>query len=99
MKKEEYCARIRKKYPYLDYDDVEEIFECAKENLINTYDPNHRMPYEIPSHYTYKVLEVAYEIINLGPMRNLTTYKENGCLLSKDYTGLSSLQDINPIGG
>lgn len=98
MTKEEYMYKLSRKYPYIDSEDVEETYEIAKRELFislyscNTGSINDNT--EIPYIYEYKVLEAMQEIVDLGNMRNFTSYRENGWSWTRPKAGLSTYNNI-----
>ena len=96
MTKEEYIAYFKNKYPYIEENDLSMTYHIAKENLLNTLFPFDDTQTEVPPRYEYKLIEVMDEIIDLGNMRNYTSYRENGVVWERDYSGISSLSNITP---
>nr|DAR54947.1 MAG TPA: hypothetical protein [Caudoviricetes sp.] len=104
MTKEEYIERIKRKekYNYIEYEDLDEVYEIAKmELLLTLYASKTDMiteETEIPYAYTYKVLEAMEEIIDIGDMRNFTSYQENGWSWTRPEGGLIAYRNINSMG-
>lgn len=104
MTKDEYISRVLRKYPYINILDVDETYEIAKRELfITLYSSNTNKvtsEMEIPYIYEYKVLEAMYEIVNIGNMRNFTSYSENGWSWTRPKSGLVAYNDIkSKVGG
>lgn len=103
MTKQEYVSSCLRKYPYIDMFDLEETYEIAKRELfITLYSCNTSMiteSQEIPYVYEYKVLEAMHEIIDIGSMRNFTSYQENGFSWTRPKTGLVAYQNIKSLVG
>lgn len=101
MKKNDYITKILRKYPYICQMDLEETYEIAKRELfITLYSCNTSMiteETEIPYAFEYKVLEAMKEIIDLGPMRNFTSYQENGFSYTRPAGGLLAYRNINSL--
>lgn len=100
MTVDEYVYRCKRKYEWLDEEDLYEIYYFAKEALLNALFPfsNLDEDIEVPKKYEYKLLEVMYEAIDSGNGRHYTSYSENGVSWSRDVSGYSSLKDIVPYG-
>lgn len=102
MTKDEYIDRVKRQYNYISYEDLEETYEIAKfELLLTLYASNTDSiteDTEIPYAYTYKVLDAMKEIINIGDMRNFTSYQENGWSWTRPEGGLSTYQNLNCLG-
>lgn len=98
MTKNDYISKVVSKYPYIDSMDIEETFEIAKRELfITLYSCNSSKineNTEIPYIFEYKVLEAMYEIIDIGNMRNFTSYSENGWSWSRPQNGLQTYANI-----
>lgn len=103
MTKEEYKTKCLRKYPYLSDEDLEETYEIAKRELfITLYSCNTSLVDEntnIPYIYEYKVLEAMNEIIDIGTMRNFTSYQENGWSWTRPDNGLQAYSNIKAIAG
>lgn len=103
MQKEDYISRLQRKYPYLDIEDIEETYEIAKRELfITLYSCNTSLVdenTEIPYIYEYDVLEAMKEIVDLGNMRNFTSYQENGWSWTRPKAGLSTYNKIKSKAG
>lgn len=100
--KEEYIASLQKKYPYIEYEDLDETYEIAKEELLlilySSDTSQISEETEIPYPFRYKVLEAMKEIVNMGNMRNFTSYSENGWKWERPDTGLQAYANINSMG-
>ena len=101
MTKEEYIDRIKrnKKYSYITYEDLDEVYEIAKEELLlilytSNIDENTTIPYA----FQYMVLQAMKEIIEIGNMRNFTSYSENGWKWERPDAGLQTYAKINSMG-
>ncbi len=98
MTKEEYIQRIQRKYPYIEMFDLDDTYEIAKRELfISVYGCNTKNideNTEIPYIYEYAVLEAMKEIIDMGNMRNFTSYQENGWSWTRPSTGLNAYKNI-----
>lgn len=100
MTKEDYIFKCANKYKHLkdDYDKLEEVYEIAKRELFitlySTNISNIKEDTEIPYIYEYKVLEAMYEIIDIGNLRNFTSYSENGWSWSRPEGGLTTYKNI-----
>ena len=98
MTKDEYISKIKRKYEYIDILDLEETYEIAKRELfITLYSSNTSgitNETEIPYIYEYKVLDAMKEIIEIGNMRNFTSYSENGWSWERPQGGLSTYSNI-----
>ena len=98
MTKDDYISRIRRKYPYIHPMDLEETYEIAKRELfITLYSSNTSKvtsETEIPYIYEYKVLEAMEEIVDMGNMRNYTSYSENGWSWTRPKSGLIAYNGI-----
>lgn len=104
MIKEEYIDRIKrnKKYSYITYEDLDEVYEIAKEELLlilyasdtSNIDENTTIPYA----FQYMVLQAMKEIIEIGNMRNFTSYSENGWRWERPDAGLQTYAKINSMG-
>lgn len=103
MTKEDYITKCLRKHPYIEYEDIEETYEIAKRELfITLYSSNTSLVDEstpIPFIYEYKVLDAMYEIINIGTMRNFTSYQENGWSWTRPDNGLSTYANIRSKAG
>lgn len=103
MQKEEYISKILRKYPYIDIEDLEETYEIAKRELfITLYSCNTTLineETEIPYIFEYSVLEAMKEIIDMGNMRNYTSYRENGWSWTRPKAGLSTYNNIKSKAG
>lgn len=103
MTKEQYIVKIQNKFPYICNDDLDETYEIAKRELfITLYSSNTSVVNEnteIPYIYEYKVLDAMKEIINLGNMRDFTSYRENGWSWERPESGLKAYQNIKSIAG
>lgn len=99
MQKEDYITRIKRQYPYIDNMDAEEVYEIAKRELFTTlYAVNPSVVNEnteIPYIYEYAVLQAMKEIIDIGNMRNFTSYSENGWSWTRPNNGLVAYRNIN----
>ena len=99
MTKDEYISRIKRKYDYIDILDLEDTYEIAKRELfIALYSSNTSQvtnETEIPYIYEYKVLDAMKEIIEIGNMRNFTSYSENGWSWERPKNGLATYSDTN----
>lgn len=99
MTKEEYINIAFRNNQFVSDDDKEEIYEIAKRELfITLYACNTSMINEdtiIPYAFEYKVIEAMREIIDMGNMRNFTSYQENGWSWTRPKNGLVSYQNIN----
>lgn len=102
MTKDEYIDRIKRQYNYISYEDLEETYEIAKfELLLTLYASETELiteETEIPYAYTYKVLDAMKEIVEIGNMRNFTSYTENGWSWQRPEGGLATYQKINSMG-
>ena len=98
MTKDEYVNKIRSQYKYLEVWRVQDIYEIAKRELfITLYSCNTssiNKDTEIPYIYEYKVLEAMQEIIEIGTMRNFTSYQENGYSWSRPSSGLQAYRNL-----
>ena len=98
MTKDTYINKVMRKYPYINPMDLEETYEIAKRELfITLYSSNTSKvtsETEIPYIYEYKVLEAMEEIVNMGNMRNFTSYSENGWSWERPASGLSTYSNI-----
>ena len=103
MTKQDYISKCLRKYPYIEHCDLEETYEIAKRELFITLyscnSSNVSENQEIPYIYEYKVLEAMQEIIDIGTMRNFTSYQENGWSWQRPRTGLVAYQNINSMVG
>ena len=103
MTKDEYISKIKRKYSYIDILDLEETYEIAKRELfIALYSTNTSVitnETEIPYIYEYKVLDAMKEIIEIGNMRNFTSYSENGWSWERPTNGLSTYNNIKSMVG
>ena len=102
MVKQEYIDKIHRRYVYLEEWRIDDVYEIAKRELfIALYSSNTSKvseDTEIPYIYEYKVLEAMEEIINIGNMRNFTSYSENGWSWSRPTNGLQAYKDIKSKG-
>lgn len=98
MTKEQYMQKISRDYDYLENDVLEELYEIAKRELfitlyscnIEEIDENTPIPYI----YEYKVLDAMKEIVDIGNLRNFTSYRENGWSWSRPENGLATYSNI-----
>ena len=94
MTKQDYIERIIRQYPHLEEWRVEEVYEIAKRELfITLYSSNTSVVdenTEIPYIYEYSVLEAMKEIINIGNLRDFTSYSENGWSWTRPNSGLQT---------
>ena len=103
MTKDEYITKIKRKKPYIDWEDLDETYEIAKRELFitlyscNTNSINENT--EIPYIYEYKVFEAMEEIIDMGNMRNFTSYQENGWSWTRPKNGLQTYLNIKSKAG
>lgn len=98
MTKQDYIDKIIQQYPHLEEWRVDEIYEHAKRELfITLYSSNTSVVDEntkIPYIYEYSVLDAMKEIINMGNLRNFTSYSENGWSWTRPTNGLQTYKDI-----
>ncbi len=103
MNKQDYINKIKRQYPYIEYEDIEETYEIAKrELLIALYSCNTDIIQEdtpIPYAYEYTVLQAMKEIVDIGNMRNFTSYSENGWSWSRPDGGLVSYRNVKSKAG
>lgn len=104
MEKEQYISKLLEEYPYIEYTKAEEVYEIAKRELfITLYSCNSGLVNEdtkIPYIYEYKVLEAMKEIVDIGNLRNFTSYSENGWSWTRPSKGLSTYINIKSyVGG
>lgn len=103
MTKQEYIQRCLRKFPYIDVMDLDETYEIAKRELFITLYSSHSCQInedtQIPYVYEYKVLDAMFEIIDLGNMRNFSSYQENGWSWTRPQTGLSTYSNIKSMVG
>lgn len=99
MTESEYIEYFKKRYDYLEVDDLKMTYKLAKERIINTLYPFNDKITEIPQKYEMKVVEVMEELIETSNMRHFTSYQENGVRWTKLRTDLESLQDLTPYAG
>ena len=103
MSKSDYISKIKLQYSYLEDWRIDEVFEIAKRELfITLYSTNTSIINEdaqIPYIYEYKVYEAMKEIIDIGNMRNFTSYSENGWSWKRPEGGLSTYYDIKSMAG
>lgn len=103
MTKEQYISKIKRQFSYITDEDLEETYEIAKRELFitlysgNTSIINENTP--IPYIYEYKVLEAMKEIIDIGNMRNFTSYSENGWSWTRPNNGLTIYRNIKSMLG
>lgn len=100
MTKEECISYFKEKYPYVSDIDLEVTYGKAKERLLNTLFPYDSSITEIPSNYEYTLMDGIEEIIDLGNMRNFTSYSENGVSWRRESNqNINAYKDIVPMGG
>lgn len=103
MDKQDYISKCLRKYPYIEHADLEETYEIAKRELfITLYScnaTNISETQEIPYIFEYKVLEAMFEIIDIGSMRNFTSYMENGWSWTRPTSGLVTYNNIKSMVG
>ena len=103
MNKQDYINKIKRQYPYLEDEDIDETYEIAKRELfITLYSCNTDLIKEdtqIPYVYEYTVLQAMKEIVDMGNMRNFTSYSENGWSWSRPNGGLVSYRDVKSKAG
>lgn len=103
MTKKEYVSKCSRKYPYIAVSDLEDTYEIAKRELFITLyscnTSNITSDTEIPYIYEYKVLDAMFEIIDMGNMRNFTSYSENGWSWTRPKTGLVAYNDVKSMVG
>lgn len=101
MTKQDYITKCLRKRPYISFEDLDETYEIAKRELfITLYSCNSAKitkDTEIPYIFEYKVLEAMEEIIEIGTMRNFTSYMENGWSWTRPKTGLVAYQNIKSM--
>lgn len=103
MEKDEYISKLIDKYPHIPYSKAEDVYEIAKRELfITLYSYNTALitaETKIPYIYEYKVLEAMQEIVDIGNLRNFTSYQENGWSWTRPYKGLSAYANIKSYAG
>lgn len=103
MEKSEYIAKCKRKYPYIEYEDLDETYEIAKRELfITLYSTNTNKvnkDTEIPYIFEYCLLDAMKEIIEIGTMRNFTSYQENGWSWTRPDGGLMTYKNIKSMVG
>lgn len=104
MTKEQYIAKVKRQYSYIEDEDLEEVYEIAKRELfITLYSSNTSLVNEntpIPYIFEYKVLDAMKEVIDIGNLRNYTSYSENGWSFTRPAGGLSTYKNIkSQLGG
>lgn len=104
MTKEQYIAKVKRQYDYIEDEDLDEIYEIAKRELfITLYSYNTSLITEdtpIPYVFEYKVLDAMKEIIDIGNLRNFTSYSENGWSWTRPSGGLTTYKNIkSALGG
>lgn len=102
MEKQDYINKAHVKYPYITLEDLEDCYYFAKESLLNVLYPfrvesgGEGEDNPVPKRYQYKLLEVMYEMIDMGNGRHFTSYSENGVSWKRDSSELQSLKNIIP---
>lgn len=100
MEKYEYIDMIKQEFPHLEDFRVNQVYEIAKRELfITLYSANTSVVNEntqIPYIYEFTVLEAMQEIINIGNMKNFTSYQENGWSWERPSNGLQTYSNIKP---
>ncbi len=99
MQKSDYLDMIKQEFPYLEDFMINQLYEIAtRELFITLYSSNTSIVNEntpIPYIYEYKVLEAMQEIVNIGNMRNFTSYSENGWSWQRPTNGLQAYSNIS----
>lgn len=99
MTKDEYIYRCQRKYNWISYEDLDDCYELAKEELLNAiYISDFDETTEVPYRYQRKLLDVMFELIDHSDARHFTSYSENGVSWTKAAEGLTSLHNILAVG-
>lgn len=94
---------FKKKYSYIDEMELEVMYDCAYDVMLNLRYPVHNDITEIPQNYLDKhktwILRAMQEHIDREGMTNVQAYSENGVSITFDRAGLSNdlINEIRPM--
>lgn len=97
----DYISKIKNKYPYLDDEDIEDMYNCAKEILLNTLYPFDDTIEEIPRRKEMWIYRAMIEFAERNGMTSALNYRENGIQMQFDRSQLSQslLDELVPYSG
>lgn len=101
--KEGIIMYFKNKYNYINEMDLDIMYECAYDILLNLRYPTQSDMIEIPQEFMEKhktwILRAMQEHIDREGMTNVLSYSENGVSITFDKTGLSKslIQEITPL--
>lgn len=101
--KEGIIGYFKNKYKHLKDVDLEIMYDCAYDIMLNLRFPYHHDVMEIPEQYLNRhktwILRAMQEHISSEGMDNVIAYTENGVSITFDKTGLSKdlIKEIIPV--
>lgn len=97
----DYVGKIKAKYPYLEYNDIDDILEISKEILLNTLYPFDNTITEIPPRKEMWIYRCMIEVIERNGMTSALAYRENGIQINFDRTQVSQglINELIPESG
>ena len=100
--REEVVDYYKRKYSFMDDEDIEIMYDCAYDIMLNLRYPTQDI-FEIPENFLRKhrtwIFRCIQEHIDKEGMGNATSYSENGVSITFDKSGLSKdiLSEITPL--
>lgn len=93
----------KRKYPFFDEEDIEIMYDCAYDIMLNLRYPTANDIFEIPESYMRKhrtwIFRCIKDHIDKEGMGNATSYSENGVSITFDKSGVSEdlINEITPM--
>lgn len=94
---------LKSKYRHLKDADLDVMYDCAYDIMLNLRYPYHHDIMEIPEQYLAKhktwILRAMEEHIEREGMNNVSAYSENGVSITFDKAGISKdlISEIKPL--
>ena len=101
-----YFEKLKKQYPHLQDDIIQDVIDSAKEILIHLLFPSKLIPSSSQEELAYKshqywILRASKDLISRNGLENVLSYKENGLSItfSQDQLSEQLIKEITPVMG
>lgn len=106
MENVDYFTKLKKQYPHLQDDTIQDVIDSAKEILIHLLFPSTLIPSSsqeklASQSHKYWILRAAKDLISRNGLENVLSYKENGLSItfSQDQLSEQLIKEITPVMG